>query len=566
MMNAQEKFDPFTLEVIQNSFQAASEEMFAVLRKVAMSSVIYENLDFGVAVTDGTGRLASQGSGLPGFIGMLDSGVKAVLGKFGREQIAPGDIFVSNDPYSGGVSHLNDVVLSLPVFVDAEIVAWMVNKAHWSDVGGMSPGSLSTETVEVYQEGLQLPDIKLFEQGEINQAVVDIIVSNCRLPQYTLGDMWAGIAALRAGERRTVELVRRYGRATVLEAIEQHLDYGEAAARRALQELPRGRYEAQDWTEDSKPTRVVVEITEEAFIVDLRGNPVQDTGPFNCPWACTWSAAQMVFNAVTDPGSVSNEGTFRPLKLLCDEGSIFHCKRPAPVSIYFEPLLHAMDLIWKALAPHVPERLPAGQMNSVSGIIIAGVNPDTDEFQVMIEPNVGGWGARHDRDGQNGQMSGASGETFNCPVEIREARHGVIIEGYGFHDLDGGEGKYRGGKGIFADYRIRSEEAWLTGYHTRGRHPPWGMNSGREGSLNFTRIYRNDGSVDDYTRATNVRVECGDLVRIYTANGGGYGDPRERPREQLLEDISNEFVTREQAEKYYGLRQKEVVRGVPEPA
>ena len=546
--------DPFTLEVIQNSFQAASEEMFAVLRKVAMSSVIYENLDFGVAVTDGTGRLASQGSGLPGFIGMLDSGVKAVLGKFGREQIAPGDIFVSNDPYSGGVSHLNDVVLSLPVFVDAEIVAWMVNKAHWSDVGGMSPGSLSTETVEVYQEGLQLPDIKLFEQGEINQAVVDIIVSNCRLPQYTLGDMWAGIAALRAGERRTVELVRRYGRAAVLEAIEQHLDYGEAAARRALQELPRGRYEAQDWTEDSKPTRVVVEITEEAFIVDLRGNPAQDTGPFNCPWACTWSAAQMVFNAVTDPGSVSNEGTFRPLKLLCDEGSIFHCTRPAAVSRYSEPLLHAMDLIWKALAPHVPERLPAGQMNSVSGIIIAGVNPDTDEFQVMIEPNVGGWGARHDRDGQNGQMSGASGETFNCPVEIHEARHGVIIEGYGFHDLDGGEGKYRGGKGIVKDFRIRAQQMWLTSSHTRGKYPPWGMCGGRNGSLNFTKVIRRDGREEVYTRVTSLPLERGDLVSVYTANGGGHGEPTERHRAALLHDLKEGYVTPQQAENYYGFR------------
>ena len=565
-MNVQQQFDPFTLEVIQNSLQAASEEMFAVLRKVAMSSVIYENLDFGVAVTDAEGRLASQGSGLPGFIGMLDSGVKAFLTKFGREQIKPGDIFVSNDPYSGGVSHLNDVVLSLPVFVDGEIVAWMVNKAHWSDVGGMSPGSLSTETVEVYQEGLQLPDVKLFEGGEINQAVVDIIVSNCRLPQYTLGDMWAGIAALRAGERRMLELVSRYGREALLEAIERYLDYGEAAARRALRELPRGRFEAQDWTENNLQTRVVVEITEDSFIVDLRGNPAQDKGPFNCPWACTWSAAQMVFNAVTDPGSVSNEGTFRPLKLLCDEGSIFHCKRPAPVAIYFEPLLQAMDLIWKALAPHVPERLPAGQMNSVSGIILAGVNPDTGQFQVMIEPNVGGWGARHDRDGQNGQMSGASGETYNCPVEVREARHGVIIEGYGFHSLDGGEGRYRGGKGIFADYRIRSEEAWLTGYHTRGIHPPWGMHGGREGSLNFTRVYRHDGQVEDYTRATNVRVERGDLVRVFTANGGGYGEPRKRPREQLSDDIKKEYVTLEQAESYYGLRRRTAAKNVTEPA
>ena len=195
-------YDPITIKIIQGSLKAITDEMFATMRKTAMSSIIYEVLDFGVALTDAQGNLASSGNGIPGFIGMLEPGIKTVIKKFGpRHEIRDGDIFISNVPHYGGVSHLNDVVLILPVFAGGEVIGWLANKAHWTDIGGAFPGSISPEAVEIYQEGIQLPTVKVIERGEPNQAVLDIIRINSRLPETTMGDFWAGVASMRAGEK-----------------------------------------------------------------------------------------------------------------------------------------------------------------------------------------------------------------------------------------------------------------------------------------------------------------------------------------------------------------------------
>ncbi len=546
--------DPFTLEIIQNAFQAICDEMFTTLRRTAMSSIIYENLDFGVAITDAQGRLACQGSGLPGFIGMLDSGAKHAIEKFGAQgQIRPGDIFVTNDPYAGGVSHLNDVVLVLPVFSEGEIVAWMANKAHWSDIGGMNPGSLTTSSTEIFQEGLQLPQIKLFSEGVVNQAIIDIIAANSRTPDQILGDMWAGIAAVRAGEKRLLDLLARYGKQTVCFAIARYLEDGQRAALRALKELPKGVFTAEDATEDGQPIRVTITVTDEHFTVDLRGNPKQSATPFNCPYMCTWSAAQIIFKAITDPHGITNDGTFTCLSVLCDDSSIFNAKRPAPVSIYFDPLLWVIDLIWKALALGSPDRWPAGQMNSVSGVIITGIHPETHEFKVMIEPQVGGWGGAMGADGENAQMCAASGETNNCPIEVNEARNGVFVRSYRLNSADGGEGMYRGGRGIVVEYVMRSEAGTVTAYHNRAKEGPWGIGKGNKGSVNQLRVLHSDGRQESYGHATALPLAEGDIAIVTTAQGGGYGDPHKRPRDMVLEDLRNGYISAEQARQHYGL-------------
>ena len=227
--------DPFTIEIIQNSLHAICDEMFAATRKTAMSSIIYEVQDLGVGVMDADGNLTTQGAGLPIFIGMLDASAKQVLKKFGpSNEILPGDVYITNDPYSGGVSHLNDVVLVMPVFADDRLIGWTANKAHWSDIGGMVHGSISTDADEVFQEGLQLPDIKLIERGRPIQSVFDLITANVRVPDYALGDLWAAIASIRAGERRLVEMAQKYGLGAVEHAMAQLLDYGEKVSRRAV--------------------------------------------------------------------------------------------------------------------------------------------------------------------------------------------------------------------------------------------------------------------------------------------------------------------------------------------
>lgn len=539
--------DPFTLEIIQNALQAICDEMFMTLRRTAMSSVICENLDFGVAITDKQGRLACQGAGLPGFIGMLDSGVKKAIEKHGRaESIRQGDIFLTNDPYGGGVSHLNDVVIALPVFDEEDIVAWMVNKAHWTDIGGMNPGSLSTSSTEVFQEGLQLPDIKLFSKGIINKAVIDIISANSRTPEQTLADMWAGIAAARAGESRFLNLLVKYGHEVVRYCISQYLDAGEQATLRALHDLPKGVFNAEDCTEEGEPIHVIVTITNDECIVDLRGNPKQSATPFNCPYMCTWSAAQIVFKAITDPHGITNDGTFRPLKLICDKGSVFHAQRPAPVSRYSEPLMQVIDLIWKAVAPQIPKALPAGQMNSVSSVVIGGRDPQTGLLSIFIEPQVGGWGAKCEADGENAQMCAGSGETYNGSAEVTESRFGVLVQCYQLRvDDSGGMGEYRGGKGIKKEFQVLWKDAWLTSTHTRGTTRPWGMRGGAQGSSNGVEVIRVSGKNEMYTRIERLPLEVGDIVRVQTAAGGGCGDPLNRPRSKVLEDMRDGYVSAE---------------------
>ena len=236
------KTDPITLEIIQDSLQSISDEMFAAFRKTAMSAIIYEVLDMGTCITDGDGNLASSGAGIPAFVGVLDKAVKRIIEvNHGPDEIRPGDIFATNDPFYGGVTHLNDVVLAMPVFADGRRVAWTANIAHWNDVGGMVPGSISNEAREIFQEGLRLPAVKLVSAGTLIKSVIEIMKCNSRLPDYLEGDMWAGIAAARVGERRLLELIGKYGLDTFITAIDLFMEYGEQMSLSALKKLPNGR-------------------------------------------------------------------------------------------------------------------------------------------------------------------------------------------------------------------------------------------------------------------------------------------------------------------------------------
>lgn len=546
--------DPITVEIIQSSLQAISDEMFATMRKTAMSSIIYEVLDFGVCVTDAKGELASSGSGIPAFVGMLDWGIKAVLAKHNKQgDILSGDVFATNRPHHGGVSHGNDVTLMLPVFADGELIAWVGNKAHWVDVGGMSPGSIDPNATEIFQEGLQLPEVKLFESGEPIKSVMDILTANVRQPDTMIGDLWAGVASMRAGERRILELVRKYGKDAVVYAIDQYMAYGEAISRKALKSMPKGTFTAEDRFDDDRQIVVKVTITDDEFIVDLRGNPDQDNGPFNASYASTVVDAQMVFKAVTSPDTPANAGSFRPMKVICDPKSICNAQHPAAMGLYYEVGIRYMDLIWKALAPVMPERLSAGHYASICGTIIGGMHPDSHKTHSFIEPEIGGWGASSDADGENAQYTGFHGDTFNCPAEINEARNGVMIDQYALNPEAGGEGEYRGGKGIYLDYRIRDDNWWLTAMYSRSKYPSWGMDGGRGGSGNYIKIIRSDGTEEVHTTCSGLQVNKDDVIRVATGNGGGVGDPLRRSRNKVLEDVKNGYVTAEQARTIYGL-------------
>lgn len=552
--------DPFTIEIIKNSLVAIGDEMFYALQRTSKSTIIYETLDFGVAITDAQGRLVAQGNGVPLFIGTLDAAVNAVRDRFvASGNLLPGDIVVTNDPYGGGGTHLSDVSLIMPIYHEGELIAFVGNKAHWTEVGGKDPGSWTTDSTEVYQEGLQFPNVKLFNQGQPDQALLDIIAANVRLPDMTLGDLWAGVAALRVGERRFLDLCEKYGRDTVLIAIDSLLDYGETMARQELAKLPKGTFEAEDWIDDDGigngpfPVRVRVTISDDEFVADFTGSHPQVPGPINNTRTGLASGVRAVFKALTNPEIPANGGSFRPVRAICPDGTVFTAQRPAPVSTYWETMLYATDLIWKALAPHVPNRLPAGHMLSVCGTVLAGLHPDTGDLFLLVEPLVGGWGAGHDKDGENGQFCVGDGETYNIPIEITETRYGVTVDQYAFHTEDGGEGEYRGGKGVVLDYRVVGEEVFLTGTFGRHKFMPWGLNGGHDGSPNGISVIRKDGHVEGpFGKVARLRLAKGDVARLVTATGGGYGDPRRRPAAKVASDVRNGYITAEQAIRFYG--------------
>lgn len=547
----QASHDPITLEIIQNSLQAVADEMFATMRKTAMSSIIYEVLDMGTGILDARGRIASSGAGIPSFVGVLDKAVQVLLAKFPQETIQPGDVFITNDPYYGGVTHLNDLVVAMPVFAEGRLIAWTANIAHNSDVGGMAPGSLSVQATEIFQEGLRLPAIRLIDAGEANESVFAILRCNSRMPNFLEGDLWAAIAAVRIGASRLTELATKYGVATFETAMEGFMTFGKKVTLSTLASLPHGTFELDEEQDDGRVYNVKVTISSTEFVVDLRNNPDQDIGPTNTSRDGAMICAQMMLKALCDPQSPANDGTFRPIRLLTREGSVFHAREPAAIGFYFETELRVFDLIWRCLAQHMPERLGAGHFATIGGTFIGGIHPDTGRQYTIIEPQIGGWGGREGHDGNSALFSGFHGETYNCPAEISEARNGLHIGRMALHTGPGGEGQWCGGRGIVIDYGVRQDNSFLTIGYTRSRIMPWSLKDGHEGTGNYALILRRDGTQERHAFVSGLRVDKGDVIRIVTGTGGGYGNPALRDPALVARDVKNGLITAEHAQRIY---------------
>ncbi|MBG9549649.1 hydantoinase B/oxoprolinase family protein [Cytobacillus firmus] len=554
------KVDPFTLEIVKDSLVAIGDEMFIALAKTSMSPIIYEVLDYASGLTDAKGQLLTQGNGVTGFIGMLSDMVKQTLKKFGDGKLKEGDIIIINDSYGGGGSHLSDVGLVMPIFFDGEIVAFSANKAHWTEVGGKDPGSFSNDATDIFQEGLQFPSVKLFNEGEINQAIVDIIEANVRFPELSLGDMWAQVAALKTGEKRVKELCEKHGKELFLSSVNYLLDHGEQLARQELSKLPKGTFNAEGFIDDDGfgngpfKIKVKVTITDDKFVADFRGSHPQVPGPVNCSYTALVSAVRTIFLAITNPSQDANDGVFRPLEVITDKGSVLSAERPAPVSIYWESMLAGADLIWKALAPVVPHRLNAGHLLSVCSVVLSGQHQDTNEPFLIVEPSVGGWGASEGQDGARGQFCIGDGETYNVPVEVAETRYGVMVDEYSLHTDGAGAGEYLGGSGVIRSYKALSDNQMVSVTFGRNKFVPWGMRDGEDGSANEVYIEKADGDVDGpFGIFPRYPLNKGDVVKLVTATGGGYGDPYKRPADQVAQDVKNGYITAAQANESFGV-------------
>ena len=390
----------FDLEIIESALIAAAKESFIVFGRTSKSPVIYEVLDYACGITDKDGNLVAQANGVTGFLGTLDMATMECIKKFGPDGFDPGDIVIINVPYTSG-THLNDVTLVMPAFANnGTLVAFAAIKGHWSEVGGMHFGSWTSDSTELFQEGLIFPPIKLFEKGKAVDGIVDIIRSNVRTPSMTLGDMEAQAAGLRVAVRRIEELCGKYGTVAVLDSMEMIIERGERLSRLRLKSLPHGVFKAEDTIDDDGITgtpvhvQVMVTISDDEFVVDLTGSGKQARGSINSPWCATVSSARTVFKAVTDPHAPANEGAFAPLRVIAPLGSIFNPIPPAPTSTYWETKAFVVDLVWHALASAIPERLSAGHFLSVCGTIVGGIDDKNNEPFGIVEPQAGGWGKR----------------------------------------------------------------------------------------------------------------------------------------------------------------------------
>ena len=550
--------DAFTREIIRNKLLAIAGEMGIVLARTSMSPIVYEVLDFACGITDARARVIAQDNGLCLFTGTFRPQVESVIARHPVSTMRPGDLFMTNGADGGG-THNSDVTLVLPIFADGEVVAFGISVTHWTEIGGKVLGSLAPDSTEVFQEGLQFPQLRLYREGVLNQELVDLIRANVRLPVMSIGDLNAGVAAVRLAEQRLGELIDRYGLLAARETFEAILDHGEALARDALSRIPSGVYTAEDvidgdgLTDDPIPVRVRVTVTADVLTADFTGSAPQTAGPINCARGALMSACKTIFKGMTAPEAPSNEGLFRPLEVIVPEGTIFTARRPAATGWYFEASAYATELIWKALAPVLPEHLSAGSYVSLCASYIGGTTPDGD-YWVQATPQDGGWGACEEIDGESGLIATTDGDTYNYPAEVIEAAFPLTMERNALNvEAGGGAGRRRGGFGTIREYRVRNPTGgFLLASLGRNAHAPWGIGGGQEGTCNAFEVVRANGERVRGGRVTNLPLAEGDLVRVITGNGGGWGDPRQRERDLVNADLLDGYVTAEVARDVYG--------------
>lgn len=549
--------DPFDLEIVREHLGAATEEMFATTLRTSQSTTIYEVLDFAVGITDERGRLIAQGAGMAILLAIFGEQVGEMLRHFPLEELEEGDILMTNDPYAPGGTHLSDFTLVMPVFHEGEVVAFTANKAHYLDVGGKEPGSVPVDATEIFQEGFRLPPVKVFRAGVLDDTVVRTIMANTRAPSAAAGDLHAQAASVRTGARRVQEICRHYGVDTYRASIERLIVETDERARSALAEMPRGSWQAEQTIEIAGQTAracVTVTIDDDGMTCDFTGtDPQIAQATMNCAGSGLLQACSAVFQAAVGPDVPINAGTYQALKVICPPGTLLTAGPPAALSLYFQAIAIAADLVWRALSPAVPGRLPAGHFLFGGIMVLAGPADGPGGVFVMVEPNPGGWGAGEGADGERALVSMHGGDTLNIPVEVVEQRYPVVIERYAFDTSPGGAGRWRGGEGIVRDCRILTDWAMATPMGDHRRAPTWGAAGGQDGTFNRTEVVRADGTTEVHVPSVRLMLGKGDLIRIVTGKGGGWGDPRERDPELVRRDVRDGFVSSQEAEEVYGV-------------
>jgi N-methylhydantoinase B len=550
--------DVVTTEVVRHGLPAIANEMSYVLQRTSSNMMIYEVRDYCCGLLDTGGRLLSQNTGgVSHFVADLGPVIRDGVERYGLQGFRAGDVVITNHQRVAG-QHLNNILVYTPCLVHGEVVGFAATRAHWIDVGGLSTGFGAANATDPWMEGLQLDQIKLYEAGRLDEKVWRLIRDNVRFPEASMGDLQSQVAACRLAERRVEELVTRYGRDLVQRAVERIFDQTEARCRAVVARLPDGVYRAESLfgghpLDDNAPIEIKVAVTIQGsdMTVDLTQSSPQRRAPVN---ARTLAAPIIAYKAITLPNEPVNEGALRPLRILIQEGNYMMARHPAAMASWGRTLPTVVDTILEALAPILPDRIPASHLGVLGGtVVFFGTEPRTGRRFVTQSIEGGGWGGRPWEDGESAAVSICQGDVRNAPIEKMELRWPVRVHRRALRVDSGGAGRFRGGLGLEIEVEGLVEGSWTLSDTGRGRYPPRGLHGGEPGMASDS-LLRKPGEAD-FTRVDVVRHAVPAYTRavIATAGGGGWGDPLERDPDKVRWDVLEGVVTRERAESRYGV-------------
>jgi N-methylhydantoinase B len=534
--------DPIGLEILSNALRSITDESFVALMKSAYSTNIKERHDHSTAITDPKGRLVVQAEeSLPIHIASMMGLMDSLLGKFGGK-VREGDIFVANDPHVAGGTHLPDINMAMPVFADGALVAFVCNIAHHAEVGGVAPGSMAGGMSEIYQEGLRIPVVRLFREGELQQDLFDLLLLNVRVPEERRGDYYAQIAACQLGRRRLLEVIESWSAATVTSAFDEIIQRTAARMRAAIAEIPDGTYRFEDVMDDDGlgttmiPIRLEMTKTGDAIRFDFTGTAKQVAGNINVTMNATIASVCYGLKALLDPDVPNNEGMLDIPDIVAEKGTLLNAAFPAPVAARANTCQRIIDVVLGALAEAMPGRVVAAGNGANTTAVFAGTDPRTGRGYVYLETLGGGMGARPTGDGKDGVQVGIT-NTSNLPVEAIEMEYPLRVEEYSLVADSGGAGTYRGGGGLRRVVSPVGHDCLFNGAGERFSNRPWGLEGGRPGGSG--QFILEGGAMaprrlDD--KPSGVMVAPDQRIVVETPGAGGWGDPGDRDRQALEAD------------------------------
>jgi N-methylhydantoinase B len=538
--------DPITQEIVGNALAAIADEMATTIFRTAHSTVVRDGMDFSAALCNAEGDTVAQAVTVPFHLGSVPHAMETLIARWGG-RMNPGDVFIMNDPFDGGI-HLQDIFVFKPVYLDDALIGFATTTAHHGDVGGRLPGSAACDNTEIFQEGIRLPWLKLFDRGAPVDVIFEVIRANVRIPRMTLGDLSAQIAATSVAERELQELARRYGPERLADLMTGLIEHTERLVRSEIAGWPDGSATFTDYLDSDGierrdvPITATVTIQGDEITADLTESSPMVAGALNSTRSFIQACVYQAVRCALEVEIPNTSGAFRPIHVLTKPGTIAHVVMPGASSMRGVTGFRALDAVNGALAQLIPDRVPAAGEGGNTLAVFGSERDDGSRF-IFYELVVGTWGGTPEADGNDGVTNPAS-LAANIPVEVAESEFPIVIERYGLVPDSGGAGKHRGGLAVERVWRCLTPDTSLIVRSDRAAHPPYGLQGGESGALSSNVLIHADGTQETLPSMFSTTIQPGDVYVHRTAGGGGWGDPAERDPQRHADDLADGKVTR----------------------